>query len=171
VDAPGGGGREAGADAGGGSEAGPALSMLTCASPGLVWKSANKTYYTSYPVPGSEECIKYNGCFWQGKFNTCGDNLVKTKAWVMAHNIVAFFPLGKMGLHNLCLKSGNKTIEVTAFDTCGDSDCGGCCTQNKGNAEALIDVESFTNSRWGVGDGRIQWADLGFKGASCTDSP
>jgi hypothetical protein len=122
-------------------------------------------------VPGSEECIKYNGCFWQGKFNTCGDTLVKSKMWVMTHNIVAIFPLANYGLHNLCLKSGTKTIEVTAYDTCGDSDCNGCCTQNKGSADALIDIESFTNARWGVADGNIQWADLGFKGASCTDAP
>jgi hypothetical protein len=148
-----------------------ALSTLTCDSPGLVWKSANKTNYTSYPVPGSEECIKFNGCFWQGKFNTCGDMLVKSKQWVMTHNIVALFPLGNYGLHNLCLRSGGKTIEVTAFDTCGDSDCSGCCTQNKGKADALVDIESFTNKRWGVGDGSIQWADLGYKGASCTDAP
>jgi hypothetical protein len=160
-----------GPDGGGSSSDSGELSTLNCNSPGLVWKTARKTWYTSYPVPGSEECIKYNGCFWQGKFNTCGDTLVKSKAWVMSHNIVALFPLGKLGLHNLCLKSGTKTIEVTAYDTCGDSDCNGCCTQNKGSADALIDLESFTNQKWGVADGQIQWADLGFKGASCTDAP
>jgi hypothetical protein len=141
---------------------------LTCDSPGLVWKTANKTNYTSYPKPGSEECVKYSGCLYQGLFSVCGDRR-KSKAWVMSHNIAAFFPLKKMGLHNLCLKSGNKTIEVTVYDTCGDSDCDGCCTENKGSAEALIDLESFTNKRFGVRDGRIQWADLGKKGASCND--
>jgi hypothetical protein len=146
------------------------ISTLTCDSPGLVWKTANKTNYTSYPVPGSAECIQYNGCFWQGKFNTCGDYLVKSKAWVMTHNIVALFPLGNLGLHNLCIKSGTKTLEVTAYDTCGDSDCGGCCTANRKGADALIDIESYTNKKFGVGDGRIMWADLGYKGATCTDS-
>jgi hypothetical protein len=172
VDAPKGG--SGGKGGGGGNQGldptGWPISMLTCDSPGLVWKTANKTNYTSYPAPGSAECIQYNGCFWQGKFNTCGDTLVKTKAWVMSH-IVAFFPLGQMGLHNLCLRSGGKTIEVTAYDTCGDSDCNGCCSANKKGADALIDVESYTNKRWGVGDGRIEWADLGYKGATCTDSP
>jgi hypothetical protein len=145
----------------------------TCTSPGLVWKTANKTYYTSYPVPGSEECIKYSGCKYQGMFNVCGDaKNVKSKEWVMAHNIVAMFPLGDYGLHDLCLKSGTKTIVVTVLDTCGDNDCDGCCTQNKGSADALIDIESFTNQRWGVPDGRIQWADLGpTSGMGCFGPP
>jgi hypothetical protein len=150
---------------------GQPISMLDCNSPGLVWKTANKTHYTSYPVPGSEECIKFNGCFWQGKFNTCGDTLVKTKAWVMTHNIIALFPLKTYGLHAICVKGGGKTIEVTAYDTCGDSDCSGCCTQNKGSADALIDFESYTDKKAGIGDGKVMWADLGYKGATCTDSP
>jgi hypothetical protein len=143
---------------------------LTCSSPGLVWKTASKTNYTSYPAPGSDECIKYSGCEYQGMFGACG-NRVKSKAWVMSHNIAAFFPLGNMSLHNLCLRSGTKTIEVTVYDTCGDADCAGCCTRNRGSADALIDLESFTNDRFGVDDGRIEWADLGLKGASCNDGP
>jgi hypothetical protein len=152
----------------GGTDAPVPISMLTCDSPGLAWKSANKTNYTSYPAPGSAECIQYSGCMYEGMFYHCSTQ-VHTKAWVMSHNIVAFYPFGQMGLHNLCLKSGGKTIEVTVYDTCGDMDCGGCCKQNKGSADALIDVESYTNKRWGVGDGRIEWADLGFKGASCAE--
>jgi hypothetical protein len=143
---------------------------LTCDSPGLVWNTANKTNYTSYPDPGSEECIKYSGCKYRGLFSACGDQR-KSLAWVKAHNIAAFFPLGRMALHNLCLRSGKKTMEVTVYDTCGDADCGGCCTRNRGRADALIDLESFTNERFGVPDGRIEWADLGLKGASCDDPP
>jgi hypothetical protein len=143
---------------------------LTCASPGLVWNTANKTNYTSYPEPGSEECIKYSGCKYQGLFSACGDER-KSLAWVKAHNIAAFFPLGRMKLHNLCLRAGGKTMEVTVYDTCGDSDCNGCCTRNRGSAAALIDLESFTNARFGVPDGRIEWADLGLAGTSCSDVP
>ena len=135
-----------------------------------MWRTANKTNYTSYPEPGSEECIVYSGCKYQGLFNTCGD-LRKSLAWVKSHNIAAFFPLGKMGLHNLCLRAGSRTMEVTVYDTCGDHDCDGCCTKNRGSATALIDLESFTNERFGVKDGPIEWADLGIKGASCSDSP
>jgi hypothetical protein len=143
-------------------------SSLTCDSPGLVWKTANKTNYTSYPEPGSEECIKYSGCKYQGLFSACGDDR-KSLAWVKAHNIAAFFPLRNMALHNLCLRSGKRTMEVTVYDTCGDHDCDGCCTKNRGRADALIDLESFTNQRFGLDDGPIQWADLGLKGASCSN--
>lgn len=131
-----------------------------CAAPGLTWKSARKTWYTSYPDPGSEECIAYNGCTWAGQFSACEGK--KPEAWVSAHNIVAAFPdYDTLALHDLCLKSGDKTLVVTVLDTCGDDDCDGCCTQNKGNADQLIDLESYTNDRFGVEDGIIQWADLG----------
>ncbi len=66
-----------------------------------------------------------------------------------------------MGLRDICLKSGTKSIRVTVIDTCGDQDCGGCCTQNKGDADALIDLEKYTYQRFGVPDGTIQWADMG----------
>ena len=36
-----------------------------------------------------------------------------------------------------------------------------CCTENQGSADQLIDIESYTNERWGVLDGEIEWADLG----------
>jgi hypothetical protein len=146
--------------AGGGSASG-------CDAPGLTWKTGSKTNFTSYPDPGSEECIKYSGCMYEGQFAAC--NKTEPVSWVMSHNIVAAFPdFTSLKLHDLCLKSGSKTIVVTVLDTCGDNDCSGCCTKNKGNADELIDVESFTNARWGVPDGRIQWADLGpTKGMGC----
>jgi hypothetical protein len=131
-----------------------------CDTPNLVWKTAAKTEYTSFPDPGSPECIQYSGCDYMGMFAAC--DKTATEAWVAAHNIVAAFPdFATLKLHDLCLKSGSKTIVVTVIDTCGDSDCGGCCTQNKGTADELIDVESYTAARFGVPDGRIQWADLG----------
>ena len=37
----------------------------------------------------------------------------------------------------------------------------GCCSENRGRADALIDVEHYTDERWGVEDGPILWADLG----------
>jgi len=148
--------------------AGPDGSTAACDNPALVWKTGAKTEYTSYPDPGSEECIVYSGCEYMGMFAAC--NGVAPEAWVASHNIVALFPdFNTYRLHDLCLKSSTgKTIVVTVLDTCGDSDCGGCCTRNKGTADALIDVESYTAARWGVPDGRIQWADLGpTKGDGC----
>ena len=88
---------------------------------------------------------------------------------VKSHNIVSVFPnlhkasngIPALALHDLCLKKGSSTIVVTVLDECADSDCSGCCTENRGSADELIDIESFTDDRFGVGDGRIQWADLG----------
>jgi hypothetical protein len=158
--AGGGSGGSGGTSGAGGSSGAGGASGTGCDSPNLVWKTARKTWYTSYPDPNSEECIRYNGCFWAGQFAACSQK--KSEAWVEAHNIAAFFPnFDDYKLHDLCLKSGSKTIVVTVLDTCADSDCSGCCTDNQGNHDALIDLESYTNERWGVADGTIQWADLG----------
>jgi hypothetical protein len=153
--------------AAGGVSADAGASTNPCDAPGLVWKTGAKTNFTSYPDPGSAECIQYSGCMYEGQFAACPKT--ETQSWVMAHNIVAVFPdLATLKLHDLCLKSGTKTIVVTAIDECGNNDCNNCCTRNKGNADELIDVESYTNARWGVPDGRIQWADLGpTKGSGC----
>ena len=131
-----------------------------CDSASLLWKTGSKTNFTSYPDPGSVECVEYSGCLYEGLFAACPSQ--ETKDWVSAHNIVSVFPdFNQLKLHDLCLKSGSNTIVVTVLDTCADSDCSGCCTQNQGSADELIDVESFTDARWGVDDGKIQWADLG----------
>jgi hypothetical protein len=155
--------------AGTSGEAGQGSVDDRCGDAGLVWRSANKTNYTSYPDPGSEECIKYNGCMWAGQFAACDGQMAES--WVASHNIVAAFPdFGSLELHDLCLRKGDKTIVVTVLDTCGDSDCDGCCTENQGSADELIDVESYTNERWGVSDGPIEWADLGkTTGEGCGD--
>ncbi len=144
-------------------------STAACDDPSLTWKTANKTNYTSYPEPGSEECIEYSGCEYQGQFAAC--DRTKTESWVAARNIVAAFPsFTDLRLHDLCLRKGQKTIVVTVLDTCGDSDCEGCCTKNQGTADQLIDLESYTNTRWGVPDGEIEWADLGpTKGTGCDE--
>jgi hypothetical protein len=97
---------------------------------------------------------------YEGEFAAC--DATESKSWVMAHDIVAVFPdFDSLKLHDLCLRSGSKTIVVTVIDECADSDCSGCCTQNKSSADELIDIESFTNDRWGIDDGAIEWADLG----------
>jgi hypothetical protein len=137
-----------------------ASSSAACESASLQWRTGRKTNYTSYPEPGSDECVKYNGCMWAGQFAACSGK--KTEQWVSEHNIVAAFPdFASLKLHDLCLRAKGKTIVVTVYDTCGDSDCDGCCTENRGNADQLIDVESYTDARWGVSDGAIEWADLG----------
>lgn len=134
-------------------------STTECDAPALVWKSGNKTNYESYPDPGSDECVRFNGCAYKGQFQSCNNTM--PESWVKAHNIAAVFPLAGLAMHRLCVRAGGKTIIVTAIDTCGDSDCSGCCTENRGSADALIDLEKYTNQRFGVQDGKVQWADLG----------
>jgi hypothetical protein len=162
-----------GGDAGGRSQAGSGAGGVgaghsgsdasgRCSDAALTWKTANKTNYTSYPDPGSDECIKFSGCEYEGQFAACDG--VRTQTWVSQHNIVAIFPdLKSYQLHDLCLRKGDgsNAIVVTVYDTCGDADCDGCCTQNRGSADALIDVEHYTDQRWGVADGAIEWSDLG----------
>lgn len=133
--------------------------VALCDDPGLVWRSGNKTNYESYPDPGSRECVEFNGCKYVGQFAACENTM--PERWVMAHDIAAVFPLDDLALHRLCLRSGDATIVVTVIDTCADSDCDGCCTENLGDADALIDIEKYTNERFGVEDGPIEWADLG----------
>lgn len=145
-----------GGSAGGGSGG---QDTSVCDDPGLVWKSGRKTNYTSYPDPNSEECVVYNGCMWAGWFAHCDEQ--QSEAWVASHDIAAMFPDSGYELHDICLRSGERTMIVTVYDTCGDDDCDGCCTENKGDADALIDLESFTNARWGLPDGDLTWADLG----------
>jgi hypothetical protein len=157
----GGGGSSSGGASGGGS--GP--SDNPCDAAGLVWKRGAKTNFESYPDPGSEECIKYNGCMWAGQFAFCDGT--KSEEWVSEHNLVAVFPADGLAGHDLCLKKGTKTIVVTVVDTCGDDDCDGCCTENRGDADALVDLEKYTNQRWGVSDGEIQFADLGANPNAC----
>ncbi len=158
---PGGGGAATGGTrVTGGAGGGGGSIANRCDASNLVWKTGSKTNFTSYPAPGSPECIEYSGCLYEGLFAACSQK--ESEAWVAAHNIVAVFPdFNALRLHDLCLKSGTKTIVVTVLDTCADSDCSGCCTENRGSADELIDVESYTDARWGVPDGPIQWSDLG----------
>jgi hypothetical protein len=151
---------DAGTGDGAGSDSGGSNGDPRCNVSGLIWKTGNKTNFVSYPDPNSVACLQFHACDYEGQFSQCPQQ-TETMAWVMSHNIVAAFPLANLSLHDLCLKSGNKSIVVTVIDTCADSDCSGCCTQNKGATDLLVDVESFTNVRWGVADGPIQWADLG----------
>lgn len=159
----GGGSSQGGRGGGGGQSGGAGQSAVDrCADAALTWHTGNKTNYTSYPEPGSAECIEFSGCKYRGMFAACEGT--KSEDWVSKHNIVAIFPdLRSHELHDLCLRKvdGSHAIIVTVYDTCSDSDCDGCCTQNRGNADALIDVEHYTDERWGVDDGSIMWADLG----------
>jgi hypothetical protein len=128
---------------------------------GLQFRKANLTNFTSYPDPGSEECIKFNGCMWAGQFAFVDGK--QSESWVKSHNIIAVHEkdANKYKLKTLRLRQGSHQIDAKVYDMCSDSDCDGCCTDNSKQTGFLIDIEKFTMQRFGSGDGIVEWA--------CTD--
>ena len=128
---------------------------LTAASPG--WHLANLTSYTSYPDPGSEECINYSGCQYAGYFAALSGQ--QPLSWVQATNIAAVhsndYPTYE--LKTLRIRQGSFQIDATVYDMCSDADCGGCCTQNASQTGFLIDLEYFTAVRFGSTSGVVEW--------------
>ena len=126
-----------------------------------VWHQANLTWYTSWPEPGSEECIEYNGCTWAGYF--AGVEGQKSEEWVSQHNIIAVHEKDwkKYKLKTFRLRMNGSTIDAVVYDMCSDSDCDGCCTENAGDIGFLIDIEKYTRERFdGNGDGVVEWTCL-----------
>jgi hypothetical protein len=155
-----GGSATAGSPSGGGGGA----SGDPCDAPNLTWKTGTKTVFESYPDPSSPQCVEF-GCDWAGEFPFCPAKMSET--WVSQHDIVAAFPSAGLEGHDLCLRSGNEKLVVRVLATCADEDCAGCCTANRGSADALIDVEKHTDERWGVQNSQIEWADLGPNAGAC----
>lgn len=168
-----------------GSSAGTSASGSSSGATG-EWKSANATYYDSYPAccktapnysPSADksECEDYSGCKYMGQFTGLDKKLSYSE--VSARNIVSFYSAPnqktdkkmawwtknikgkKMEIRNP--KTG-KTLVVEPLDTCGDWDCNNCCFKNatKGGLDTLIDIESHTAKRfWGGSpqNGKIDW--------------
>ncbi|MDB5105129.1 MAG: putative exported protein [Fibrobacteres bacterium] len=120
-------------------------------------RKANLTWFESYPDPGSEECIQYNGCTWAGQFAALDGK--QPESWVKANNICAVHErdFAKYKLKTLRLVQGTKTIDVKVYDMCSDADCDGCCTKNAAATGFLIDVEKYTADRFGTRDGTVDW--------------
>ena len=129
-----------------------------------VWNKAYLTWYISWPDPGSEECVVYNGCEWAGYFAGLPDQ--QTEEWVSEHNIISIHEKdwGKYKLKTFRLRQNGRTIDATVYDKCADSDCEGCCTKNAGERGFLIDIESYTCERLSGTkdgcDGVIEWTCL-----------
>ena len=129
-----------------------------------VWNKANLTWYISWPDPGSEECVVYNGCEWAGYFAGLPDQ--QTEEWVSEHNIISIHEKDweTYKLKTFRLRKGGYTIDAVVYDKCADSDCEGCCTKNAGELGFLIDIESYTCERLSGTkdgcDGVIEWTCL-----------
>jgi hypothetical protein len=126
----------------------------------LTWRKANLTMYESYPAPGSEECIKYSGCKYEGLFAFLDGK--QPQSWVKVHNIAAVHRKDGQDyrLKTLRLRHGAREIDVKVYDVCGDDDCDGCCTKNSRETGFLIDIERYTAERFGIYDTVVDWACL-----------
>ncbi len=126
----------------------------------LTWRKANLTNFTSYPDPGSEECIQFNGCMWAGQFAFVDGQ--QSEQWVKDHNIIAVHEkdAATYKLKTLRLRQSTHQIDAKVYDECSDSDCSGCCTENASGTGFLIDIEKYTMQRFGSGDGIVDWACL-----------
>ena len=140
-------------------------SSTTAAVPAdTVWNKAYLTWYISWPDPGSEECVKYNGCEWAGYF--AGIEGQQTEQWVSEHNIISIHEKDwdKYNGKTFRLRQNGHTIDAVVYDKCADSDCEGCCTQNAGNLGFLIDIESYSCERFSGSkegcDGIVEWTCL-----------
>ena len=131
--------------------------------------TAQITWYESYPrccydktAPNQDECTKYNGCKWAGKFAN-GQSL--TLEQVKNTPIVSFFDSKyptqaqwEKHYQNTKVRITKNGVTFDAFikDTCSDSDVSGganTCTHNaKGGV--LIDVEYFTAKNYLGGTGK-----------------
>jgi hypothetical protein len=136
------------------------LGSATPQPPDTVWRTANLTYFTSYPEPGSEECTEYNGCTWAGYFAFVDGK--QSEAWVQQHDIAAVHSrdAATYALKTLRVRQGAHQLDVTVYDMCSDSDCDGCCTANASETGFLIDLESYTAQRFGAWDGIVEWTCL-----------
>ena len=131
----------------------------------LNWHVADLTTYISYPEPGSEECIKYNGCTWAGQLQYFQD-VAKSQSWIQQTHIVAVHSdfwseyIGKKLRIWQETNRGVHQIDVMIYDICKDSDCNGCCTANKERTGFLIDMEIYTFNKFGGERGEVQRACL-----------
>ena len=139
-------------------------STTAAASADTVWNKAYLTWYISWPDPGSEECVKYNGCEWAGYF--AGIEGQQTEQWVSEHNIISIHEKDwdRYNGKTFRLRQNGHTIDAVVYDKCADSDCEGCCTQNAGNLGFLIDIESYSCERFSGSkegcDGIVEWTCL-----------
>lgn len=153
-----------GSNGAGGGGAGGATGSAGSGNAGSssTWNKANLTNFESYPDPGSDECIEFNGCTWAGLF--AGVEGKQTEQWVKDHNILAVHSkdFSKYKLKTLRLKQGSKQIDAIVYDMCADSDCSGCCTKNatRNGLNFLIDIEKYSMQRFGSGDGIVEWQCL-----------
>lgn len=119
------------------------------------WREAFLTGYSSYPDPGSKECIDYNGCKWAGLF---AYHAKMTEEQVKQTNILSVFVLAfgdagpyKNKIFQVVDPDTSNTIVANVLDTCSDSDTpNNDCSNNAKRSKdgILIDMEFYTAQRF-----------------------
>jgi len=120
---------------------------------------ASATYYNSYaaccpdnpnydPNAPTEECDWYSACSYPGVFAYIPP---QSYEWVEQNNIIAFFSSNgdNESYRKKCvqLTKGDVSFVALIADTCGDHDCGGCCSNNANSDGYLVDIEYETVMR------------------------
>ena len=134
--------------------------VMTGAEANYTSGTAVFTYYESYPrcckdcgnydsSAPKDECSDYSGCKYCGDF---ADGSHESLSWVKSNDIISFFSVdggwnSKYKDKKVQLTKGSVSFTAIVKDTCGDSDCGGCCTKNAGKYGYLVDMEYFTVKR------------------------
>jgi hypothetical protein len=116
----------------------------------IGWLPASGTLYSSWPMPGSQECVIYEGCKWAGMFSSieAGENKKKCakgaaymsggngtkKACRFTPSTVKSMRMASTSLRDFTRLKGktlevmiegitNRTTTVTIRDNCNDADC------------------------------------------------
>jgi len=121
------------------------------------------------PCEQCRECFLYSACDYAGQFAYTDD---KTREEVQqATNIVAFWNSGYAGVYGspdkiqLRVLDSNgvqigQDVSMDVLDTCGDSDCDGCCSSNAAPSGNLVDMEMNTfNNVFGTYDLSSLWME------------
>jgi hypothetical protein len=121
------------------------------------WNEASWTHFISYapccegspnydPSADTTECDLYSACDYLGQFAYMRKK--KSLEWVKRNNIAAFFSSNgdnaSFRHKQIRVSAAGKTVEVRVVDTCGDSDCNGCCSSNADPSGYLLDMEFWT---------------------------
>jgi hypothetical protein len=127
---------------------------------------ATLTYYHSYapccpdevnydPSADTTECDLYDACSWTGHFAALPGK--QSFEFVANSSLIAFYEYGDNSFENFynnyagenvtLVKDGNIVFEALIADSCGDTDCNGCCSSNSEETGYLVDLEYFTMLR------------------------
>jgi hypothetical protein len=137
------------------------------------WKEASWTHFNSYapccedspnydPTADRTECDNFSACDNIGQLAYSGQQSLE---WVQNNSIISFFSIDgdntSFGNKTMRVSAAGLTVEALVADTCVDSECDGCCSNNADPSGYLVDMEYWTvMNNFGpdvVAHGQICW--------------